>query len=262
MVHITNGDSVAGMIRRWAGEPRLIVWRDVLHEGPVRPGRTLEELSAERVVFLGDGSEEFQTRDRDMRRLVKRDAIWLWFEDDLYDQLQLLQILDFLHAEGLSGNWVFFVEIPRRLELDQMAALAAGKRPVPAEAFPLAAKAWRAFTEGTLESVLSEDLGPLPHLRPAIERLLEHYPDANGLNRIERSILRLLEKGPETKERLFGAYQLTEERPFLGDSTFFDYLDHMEPLVTKDARGFYELHPGEKKKPRERWVGGRLFTAS
>ncbi|MBM3787757.1 MAG: DUF1835 domain-containing protein [Acidobacteria bacterium] len=259
MVHITNGDSVAGMIRQWTGEPRLIVWRDILHEGPVRAGRTLEALSAERAAFLGGGEPEFEERDRAMRRLVQRDAVWLWFEDDLYDQLQLLQILDFFYNEGLSRNWVFFVDIPRRLELDQMAGFAAAKRPVPPAAFELGARAWQHFTSGTIDDLLPDDLTPLPALRPAIERLLEHYPDANGFNRVERTILSLLAAGPQSAPALFGAYQQTEERPFLGDLTFYDYLDQLDPLAARNAAGLYELHPGSARVPRERWVGGRLF---
>jgi len=38
MVHITNGGAVAEEIRRWAGEPRLIVWCDALHDGPLPDG--------------------------------------------------------------------------------------------------------------------------------------------------------------------------------------------------------------------------------
>ena len=254
MVHITNGDSVGALLRRWAGEPRLIVWRDVLHEGPVLPGLTLEQQSANRAQFLGVPVKEFEARDRQMRLLAQRDSVWLWFEDDLYDQLQLLQILDFLHAEGIST--AFYIDVPRTLELDQIASLAANKKPMPPAAFALAAHAWKAFTEGTMEALLSEDLSALPHLRSAIERLIEHYPDERGFNRIERTILDLV---PDSAANLFGRYQATEERPFLGDTFFFKYLHGLSPIVESDRHGVYARTGATERAPRERWVGGRRF---
>jgi len=254
MVHITNGDSVAALLRRWAGEPRVIVWRDILHEGPVLPGLTLEQQSVNRAAFLGVPLKDFEARDRQMRLLAQRDSIWLWFEDDLYDQLQLLQILAFLNTESIST--AFYIDIPRTLTLDQMASLAANKKPLSPAAFALAATAWKAFTEGTIESLLAEDLTALPHLRAAIERLIEHYPDQGGLNRVERTILELV---PDSAGGLFGRYQATEQRPFLGDTTFFDYLHGLSPLVGPDRHGVYARTSATERPPRERWVGGRRF---
>ncbi len=254
MVHITNGDSVAALLRRWAGEPRLIVWRDVLHEGPVLPGLTLEQQSVNRAAFLGVPVKEFEARDRQMRLLAQRDSIWLWFEDDLYDQLQLLQIFDFLHAENITT--AFYIDIPRTLALDQMASLAANKKPLSAEAFALGAKAWKAFTEGTIETLLAEELSAIPHLRAAIERLIEHYPDADGFNRIERTILNFV---PDSAVNLFARYQATEPRPFLGDTVFFEYLRGLAPLVEADRHGVYARTGATARTPRERWVGGRRF---
>lgn len=77
---------------------RVIAWQDVLHEGPVPADLTLESMSDVRARFLAhwDGapfpavSESFDERDgalRSARHLL------LWFEHDLYEQLQLLQIL-------------------------------------------------------------------------------------------------------------------------------------------------------------------------
>lgn len=242
MVHVTNGDAVAEKLRRWAGEPRLIVWHDILHEGLVPAGLSLEQLTEVRAVWLaanGYGSgEKLRERDRQLRRLVARDSVWLWFEDDLYDQLQLLQCLHFLQEEGLTSSPHFLVEIPRDLAVEQMAGLAAGKTRVTPAMFATGAQAWRAFTEGSAASLLATDLSPLPHMRAAIERLLEHGPENN---RVQNMIRALLAEGGKSSHQLFVEYQRTEERPFLGDTTFFRYLDALAPEVSRDARGIYRL---------------------
>ena len=242
MVHITNGDCVAEELRRWAGEPRLIVWHDVLHEGPVVAGLGLEELTAVRSAWLaenGYGGAKLEERDRQLRRLVARDSLWFWFEDDLYDQLQLLQALHFVWTEGLTASPHFLVDIPRGMVVEEMAGLAAGKARVTAGMLELGARAWEMFTLGRAGELLDWDLSALPHLRAAVERLLEHGPGDD--NRVRRTIVELLRGGGKTSGQLFGEYQKTEDRPCLGDTTFFWYLERMEPRVVKDAAGIWRL---------------------
>ncbi|MBI2686160.1 MAG: DUF1835 domain-containing protein [Acidobacteria bacterium] len=246
MVHITNGDAVADELRRWAGEPRLIVWHDILHEGPVPAGLSLEQLTAVRGEWLAangyGASDKLRERDRQLRRLVQRDSVWLWFEDDLYDQLQLLQLLHFLHEEGLTLSPHFIVDIPRTLEVEQMAGLAAAKTKVTPEMFDTAGRAWQAFTAPNrveaIHALLRTNLDALPNLRPAMERLLEHTPENN---RVQRTILELLKDGGKTAHQLFVEYQNTEERPFLGDTVFLHYLDALSPRVVKDHTAIYRL---------------------
>jgi hypothetical protein len=69
-LHITNADADAKKVGEILGEDTL-PWRDFLHDGPVRPGLLLEELSLMRARFisgLGYGSYDsilvaFQNRD-------------------------------------------------------------------------------------------------------------------------------------------------------------------------------------------------------
>ena len=96
-LHVTNGDSTADSLLQTTLVERIVVWRDVLHEGPV-PAVGDAELRDVRAHFLG-GDEGV---DRVRRELEERDAALadardgeyvLWFEADLYDQLQIAQIL-------------------------------------------------------------------------------------------------------------------------------------------------------------------------
>jgi hypothetical protein len=52
MLHITNGDSAAEVIRRAGVQGDVLPWRDVLHEGPVPQGLSLEELLGVRARFI------------------------------------------------------------------------------------------------------------------------------------------------------------------------------------------------------------------
>ena len=103
-LNITNGGSAAGTLSEAGVEGTIVSWNDVLHEGPVDSSLSLEEMSRQRARFIAERrwddfahvSGDFAERDRVLQHLDYFDEVVLWFEDDLYDQLQLIQLLDFL----------------------------------------------------------------------------------------------------------------------------------------------------------------------
>jgi hypothetical protein len=102
-LHITNGDSAANTMNEARIIGDILPWRDVLHDGPLPPNLSLREMSRVRAKFLTelgwagdrDLGREFFARDSVVEQYADYDGVVLWFEWDLYDQLQLLQLLDF-----------------------------------------------------------------------------------------------------------------------------------------------------------------------
>ena len=101
LLHVTNGESAGNTLRQTALGGAVLSWQDVLHEGPV-PDVPPAELRAVRARFLSEcgwGSERsllesFERRDRLFEQALEGGTdVVLWFEHDLYDQLQLLQAL-------------------------------------------------------------------------------------------------------------------------------------------------------------------------
>jgi hypothetical protein len=84
-------------LRAHGVEGPILTWRDILHEGPVPavPGPRLRELRArflagESGLSYDEVRAELESRDD---ALAAADRLVLWFEHDLYDQLQLVQVL-------------------------------------------------------------------------------------------------------------------------------------------------------------------------
>ena len=112
MLHVTNGESAGAVIRATGIDGDVLCWNDVLHEGPV-PRASSRELREIRAKFLSgwataeDVLGSLTTRDERLARAAADGvAIVLWFEHDLYDQLQLLQILDLLAQESVDWQRV------------------------------------------------------------------------------------------------------------------------------------------------------------
>jgi Domain of unknown function (DUF1835) len=279
-LNITNGDSAAGTLRDAGIDGKIVPWRDVLHEGPVDSSLSLEELSKQRARFIaGENwaditrvSADFVERDRLIRNLGNVGEVVLWFEDDLYDQLQLIQLLD--HFAGGTGGGrsggtgttkvsLIVVDgyIPP-LSVSEIEALDRKRPAVTEEQLDLGRKAWRAFGSPDPTSIarlLDENTSSLPYLARALIRHLEEFPSTtNGLSRSEREALTVIAAGHNTPVRAFLEVAKLQESIFLGDTVFYSYLERLSgetdalltwknggAVVAPDARRTRQFVEGE-----------------
>lgn len=257
-LHVTNGDSAAALIRAGGSQGTIIAWRDVLHEGPVPAGLSLRALGARRAAHLaGRGwgalhelTASFRSRDRALASFQRFREVILWFEHDLYDQLQLAQVLDFLAGQDRTGVRISLICIDSfpgvesfrglgNLTPDQMPVLLRSRREVEPAQYALGVEVWRAFRHPDptpLARLLQSDLGPLPYMKAAIGRQLEELPSLeNGLGRTEQQVLEALAGGISNPVALLKACWASEESPFMGDTSFWAVLGELaeepHPLV-------------------------------
>lgn len=227
MLNVTCGDIAAENLRRAGIEGPVLPWRDVLHEGPVPSDVTDRELREIRAGFIsscGWGSYRdvlgfFEERDNLVARAAREGAA-LWFEADLVDQLQLLEVVSQLAQAGASPEQVLVFGADGFEELGRE-TLTARLRLLGAPGMAAALEAWRAFRSPDPRALLrlgGTDLPGLPYVGQAIGRFLEEYPSpAGGLSRLERTLLEAASTGPVDGAQLFRAVSAREERPFLGD---------------------------------------------
>jgi hypothetical protein len=255
MLHITNGQSTIQGLAEGAVPGAFLAWKDPLHDGPVTEMSSLEELSrvrARALAAFGWGSEavfhaEFADRDRTLSGFREYDETILWFEHDLYDQLQLIQLLDWFSRQDLDGVHLSLIQIgdyagsmkqaagdagqtmPPFYGLGQLrgvdlAALLPTRSPVTAAQFDAARRAWQAVrsTDPSGLVAIAEGVSrEMPFLGPATVRLLEEYPSAaNGLSRLEQELLVSGALGARTGHALYRQSQSFESCPW-GDSSVF-----------------------------------------
>jgi hypothetical protein len=272
-LHVSNGDATdvpgTGLARR------VIYWRDVLHEGPV-PDVTPAELRQVRVGYLT--SRYHAERAGTMRQFTERDQAVeanrdgqyvLWFEADLYDQLQITEILARLAGLGVPAGNVTLICIGEHPGIARFGGLGeltagqlrelphafAGARLTPA-ALDLATRAWAAFRAPTperLRAIAATRLGELRFLGEAFDRLSREYPATrDGLSLTERRVLAAIADGAPEAGAAFVRAQARETRPYMGDTTFFHRMDQMaegpHPLLRLDPPG----------RPVERTTGVHL----
>ena len=254
MLHITNGDCAALVLSRVVSGT-ILPWRDVLHEGPVRAGLALEELSCERAQFIAQAGwgklervlEDFRSRDAAFRQAGQHDEIVLWFEHDLYDQLQLVQVLDGLSdLRGPPISLVCEAEYLGTMSAERAAELLALRNPATRRHFHEARAAWAAFRSPNPKDIESVKPAALPFLAAALRRHLEEFPwTTDGLSRTERRILKALERGPLPLAKLLR--EVEEDPAFVGDAVLAWHLRRLE------EEGLLE---GKRRRRLPRWLGG------
>jgi hypothetical protein len=241
-LNITNGDNAAGTLSEAGVEGKIIPWRDVLHEGPVDSSLSLDELSKQRARFIAERrwddfahvSGDFAERDRMIQHLDYFDEIVLWFEDDLYDQLQLIQLIDFFARGAARKKTLSLIQVKGYippLSGADLKKLDERRSRVTAEQSDLAQRAWKAFGSddpSAIASLLEESTSALPYLAPALRRHLEEFPAIDtGLSRSEREALTAIDQGHTMPVAAFLEVAKKQESIFLGDAVFYWYLERL-----------------------------------
>ena len=254
MLHVTNGDHAADTIKAANLGGIVLPWQDVLHEGPVPAGLSLEHLRGIRAAFIADQGwgkyervfSELAHRDDTILGVAAEDEINLWFEHDLFDQLQLIQILSILPDYALHRCAVIQparTEYLGNMPVDALRALYDQRQQVTGAQLVIARRAWDAFRApdpAALLSFLREETAALPWVAPALLRHGQQYPSLeNGLNRTERQILEVLSSRAFPMQILFvESHQKREEQVFMGDTVFATYVQRLHkadtPLVAME----------------------------
>jgi len=205
-LHVTNGDSAGDTLKLIFPGDRVLCWRDVVDDIPKR-----EEWAAQTAILRGEWEE-----------------IVLWFEHDLYDQLQLLELLDLLHEQN-NVSLINHNDYLGPMTPEALAALYPTRRRVTVDEYREARRTWAAFR------------APEPHGMTefrVFDRFCEEYPAVeDGCSRTERFILRTLAAGYRDDRVLFREFSASEEPKWMGDLRFFEILAGLKsgpaPLVNE-----------------------------
>jgi hypothetical protein len=262
-LHVANGTSTTTTLAA-AGVPgQYSIWADVLHEGPVPAGISDDEMVEVRSNYLSapDEGEPPPRIDpiNDLRRwraviddVESYDELVLWFEHDLFDQLNLIQILDRLSraSRRKTTSLICIGSFPGRqnfkglgeLNPPEIASLVPTRQPVGDAQYALAVRAWDAFRAPdprAIERAIAGDTSPLPFLRAALQRFLQDFPwTRDGLSRTERRLMTLVDGGTSNMWAIFPRMHDDEDAFYIADGSFWTVALDLEraSLVAVEAR--------------------------
>jgi hypothetical protein len=239
-LHVANGTCTTRLIES-AGIPGVLsIWADPLYEGPVPGGLTDAELLDVRARYLAgpiqeadvDPVNDLRLWREAIRRHESYDELILWFEHDLFDQLNLVQLLTWFRTclpAAKSVSLVCVGSFPGHpafkglgeLSPDELASLLETRQRVGEAQFSLAERAWEAFRKPTpeaLDRLRHADTAAMPYLSAAITRFLQEFPwTGDGLSRTERRLLRLAYPGSISLSAAFPRMHQGEDAYYVTD---------------------------------------------
>lgn len=256
-LHIANKPKTLELIAS-AGIPGDgLAWQDPLYEGPIL-SESVETLSEIRARYLSDNQwgnyygirARFRERDATLRNFRHYDQVVLWFDHDLLDQLQLLQILNWFSQQTIGNvnlmlvycshiDGVFRFSGLETLHPQQIAKLYCERAEVSVNQMELALHVWDGITSNDplqLHALQNVNARLLPFVKDAVSRLLEEYPDKNnGLSRTEKQIGQVIYSGVTHPLAIYELVQRKEKIPYMSEQSFRRHLYKMltaeHPLV-------------------------------
>lgn len=256
MLHIRPGDDILPKLKE-AGLPgEFIRWADALCQGPTPSGlsrtkwRNLRaRFAAESGYFPFDDALRFLSeQDQHLERFRDHDRVLLWFEHDLFCQINLIYLLDWFSRQNPEETKLFLICIGKHLGHltgEELARLLGTEHAVTEAEFDLARRAWNAFCSPDpteIERLIQEETAPLPFLRNALLRHLQEFPSSkNGLNLTEQSALDVIAAGENRPDQIFRKVNDREAVFWMGDLMFYAALKRLtagpSPLLTINGSG-------------------------
>lgn len=208
-LHLRCGDDLRGPLQAAGIAGEYLCFSDPVCHGPAQDDGDLTAWLGLRArhVALHSGQDTAAVRLRlgreyaALNRLHRREAVWLWFEHDLWDQIALIRILSLLAEKRLLRGRLLLVPADgRRCFAELSAAELEALRPVPLSDLQIeqAAEAWACFSAPDprgLDAFSRRDLA-LPYLAAALRRHLRDLPwTTDGLGETERRVLQAIAAG-------------------------------------------------------------------
>lgn len=244
ILHILNGDATAHSFDDTGLEGDILIWREILSQGPL-----LEDISSGAFRKIREEwlSQTFNPKTNDFAGQLEKlnapyDEINLWFEFDLHCQANLLGVMTILTKRTdlpppaiylicpddypgkenfrgmgeLNGDELKFLYHNIRVQLNEFD-------------FSVAAIAWKLYVSGSdiaLEDWLKTNTfwGNLSLLKPALHAHLARMRiNENGLNAIEQKLLDIYNSGIKWR-LIYSVFWQTEKIYGMGDLEINLYL--------------------------------------
>ncbi len=293
-LHILNGDGTRYDFEKAQIPGAIMVWHEMLVEGPATYAILKEEWFQLRQHYI---SEEYAydlpfVKDRmagafgKLRDPQPYDQFVLWFEYDLFCQINMIGALSALKQKGVSANQISLVcpgEHPDiedfrglgQLQAEHFPPLFQERTHLSASDLSFTDEVYWAYCQEdplSLLDLLERNFPPaFPFLRAAILAHLQRFPSTrDGLALEEREMLQLLAEGLPSRPKWVGQMLRQNAWRGYGDSQYFHRIERLKALFDETEESLTLNDLGQAVLAGERdflqvnetpvWLGGARNT--
>ena len=255
LLHITNGDSFTERLKTLPFKGDIVTWREMLCEGKTLSSVGSESFWKTRFEFLNKNYriskswfvEKTLKEYRSLCSHKQQDQIVLWFEYDLFCQINMLAVLSWLktyrrHAEislvcsGKEDNTERLYGL-NDLSDEQLTEIYERRIILSQDDIEYADYVWQLYCSDNpmrLENLADFDSFQFKYLSEAIKAHLQRFPTIkNGLNAVENTVLGVArEQKPKSKRDLIGKILQNQGFYGFGDSQYERMITTLKPLFS------------------------------
>lgn len=248
-LHILNGDSTWSKFKDSSLTGDVIVWREVLSEGPLDatlPYPQFFELRSKWIAAAfnaqnADYQQKVITEFEKIRLADSYEEIVLWFEFDLHCQINLLFLLDYfwknptkatlsLICPSAHPNHPDFRGIGQ-LTPEELAGLFPSRILLKPETLAFASNVWEAYCSqqtDILKNFLDKDFGQLTLLKPALQAHLDRIPtDRSAPSVFDQKLIEIVNNHSQNRLEIYNEFWKTSAICGMGDAEIDLYLDRL-----------------------------------
>ncbi|AZQ58072.1 DUF1835 domain-containing protein [Maribacter sp. MJ134] len=253
LLHITNGDSFTERLKSLDLKGDIITWREMLCEGKTLTTVGSESFWKTRYEFLHKNYkvskswfiEKTLKEYRSLCNHKQQDHIVLWFEYDLFCQINMLAVISWLLANRkyaqislvCSGKEDETDKLYSLNELsdEQVRRLYEKRTVLSQDDIEYADYVWQLYCSNNpirLENLTDFENYNFNYLGDAIKSHLKRFPSiGNGLNHMENNILELaVHERPKNKAGLLKTVLENQGNLGFGDSQYERAISRLRPL--------------------------------
>ena len=253
ILHITNGDSFTDRLKNLPIKGDIITWREMLCEGPTLNNVGSETFWKTRFDFLSKNYKVTKAKfiDRTLKEYrslcnhKQEDKIVLWFEYDLFCQINMLAVVSWLkmHRRYAEISIVCSGKIDGETKLyslteltdEQLLAHYEERIFLRQDDIEYADYIWQLYCSDNpirLENLTDFSKYRFPYLEQAIDLHLKRFPSIkNGLNAVENNLLQVAStKKPKTKDELLRELLIANNNYGFGDIQYQKIITSLKPL--------------------------------
>ena len=255
LLHITNGDSFIERLENLPVKGDIITWREMLCEGKTLSNVGSESFWKTRFEFLNKNYriskswfvEKTLKEYRSLCNHKQQDQIVLWFEYDLFCQINMLAVLSWLktyrrHAEislvcsGKEDDTDRLYAL-NDLSDEKVLSLYENRTVLSQDDIEYADYVWQLYCSDNpmrLENLMDFGNFQFDYLSDAIKSHLQRFPSIkNGLNAVENNILQIaVDQKPKSKKEFTGQVLRNQGYYGFGDSQYDRLITNLRPLFS------------------------------
>ncbi|HEY9116643.1 MAG TPA: hypothetical protein VIN11_02390 [Roseivirga sp.] len=254
-LHILNGDSTLQIFQQSSLEGQTFVWREVLCDGPIHSEFNNPAFWEQRKSYMSafvttaaDYEEKVLQPFKSIEeKIATFDEIVLWFEYDLFCQINMLTLIHWLGELRSSTQTISLVCSGKMDESDklyglgelkpeQLEKLFQNRLKLNTREFNFASGVYQAYCSPNPDSLYTYILMPSDEFVYTSDALSAHfrrfpYVDS-GLSEIEQKILELIGQGVDNANDLVGQLLRWQKHYGFGDLQYFQILNDLKPLFS------------------------------